>query len=220
MNMNHTATVHYVIKYYLTVRTDPIGVVTILGEGWYNKSTYVILEAPTVYEYSFEYWSIDGILQGTEINPIAIHMNAPHTAIAHYVKITNYTLTIIAGDGGTADPPPGNYTYTINATVQVRAIPYSDYIFDHWELDNVGSTNPYSLLMDKNHVLKAVFSPAAAGWFVPDWFWWLLLLLVLIFLLLLIWLYLRRRRKKTEEAFRSGWTAWYYCYDLRKNRRM
>jgi membrane protein implicated in regulation of membrane protease activity len=72
--------------------------------------------------------------------------------------------------------------------------------------------------MDKNHVLKAVFSPVAAGWFVPDWFWWLLLLLVLIFLLLLILLYLRRRRKKTEEAFRSGWTAWYYCYDLRKNR--
>jgi hypothetical protein len=60
----------------------------------------------------------------------------------------------------------------------------------------------------------------AVGWFVPEWFWWLLLLLILIILLLLIWLYLRRRRKKSEEAFRSGWTAWYYCYDLRKIRKV
>jgi PKD repeat protein len=34
------------------------------------------------------------------------------------------------------------------------------YLFDHWELDsvNVGSANPYSVYMDKDHTLKAVFS--------------------------------------------------------------
>jgi len=51
--------------------------------------------------------------------------------------------------------------------------------------------------------------------FVPDWFYWflLLLLLILIGILLSAWLY--RRRRRSEAAFYSGWTAWYYGYDLR-----
>jgi len=71
-----------------------------------------------------------------------------------------YALTITATVGGTTDPAPGTYGYTANSTVQVTAIPAANYLFDYWELDsvNVGSANPYSVLMDKNHALKAVFS--------------------------------------------------------------
>jgi hypothetical protein len=51
------------------------------------------------------------------------------------------------------------FTYT-NSSAQVTAIPNADYTFDHWELDtvNVGSANPYTVLMDNNHTLKAVFT--------------------------------------------------------------
>ena len=72
-----------------------------------------------------------------------------------------YTLTVTATVGGTTDPAPRTYSYTANSTVQVTAIQNADYLFDYWELDdvNVGSANPYSVLMNKNHVLKAVFSP-------------------------------------------------------------
>jgi parallel beta-helix repeat protein len=72
-----------------------------------------------------------------------------------------YSLTITATVGGTTDPAPGTYTYTANSSVQVTAIPEANYLFDHWELDtiNVGSANPYNVLMDKDHTLKAVFSP-------------------------------------------------------------
>jgi len=71
-----------------------------------------------------------------------------------------YALTITATVGGTTDPALGTYGYTANSTVQVTAIPAANYLFDYWELDsvNVGSANPYSVLMDKNHALKAVFS--------------------------------------------------------------
>jgi parallel beta-helix repeat protein len=71
-----------------------------------------------------------------------------------------YTLTIVATIGGTTSPAPGTYTYTAGSMVQVTAIPYTSYKFDYWELDgaNVGSANPYTVLMDKNHTLKAVFS--------------------------------------------------------------
>jgi subtilisin family serine protease len=71
-----------------------------------------------------------------------------------------YTLTITATAGGTTNPTPRTYTYTAGSIVQVTAIPDTGYLFDYWELDsvNVGSANPYTLLMDKNHTLKAVFS--------------------------------------------------------------
>jgi PKD repeat protein len=71
-----------------------------------------------------------------------------------------YTLTITTTVGGTTDPAHGTYSYTVNSTVQVTAIPNIGYLFDYWELDsaNVGSANPYSVLMNKNHTLKAVFS--------------------------------------------------------------
>jgi hypothetical protein len=71
-----------------------------------------------------------------------------------------YNLTITTTDGGTTTPPPGTYTYTINSTVQVTAVPDPNYLFDHWELDtiNVSSANAYTVWMNKNHTIKAVFS--------------------------------------------------------------
>jgi len=74
-----------------------------------------------------------------------------------------YALTITATVGGTTNPSLGTYSYTTNSTVQVTAIPEADYLLDHWELDsiNMGSANPYTVTMDENHTLKAVFSPVA-----------------------------------------------------------
>ena len=72
-----------------------------------------------------------------------------------------YALTIITTVGGTTDPALGTYSYTANSQVQVTSFPNTGYLFDHWELDsvNIGSANPYTVLMDKNHTLKAFFSP-------------------------------------------------------------
>jgi parallel beta-helix repeat protein len=72
-----------------------------------------------------------------------------------------YALTITATVSGTTNPSSGTYCYITNSLVQVTAVPNTDYVFDHWELEsiNVGSANPYTVLMDKNCTLKAVFSP-------------------------------------------------------------
>jgi hypothetical protein len=62
--------------------------------------------------------------------------------------------------GGTTDPAPGVYTYTEGTNVQVTAIRNVNYNFAYWELDNVyyGANNPTTVLMDKNHTLKAFFA--------------------------------------------------------------
>jgi len=91
-------------------------------------------------------------------------------------------------------------------------VPEGDYM-----LSALASYVPGEVDYENNRYVDGTVRVAAAPRreFVPDWFYWflLLLLLILIGILLSAWLY--RRRKKSEAAFYSGWTAWYYGYDLR-----
>jgi hypothetical protein len=96
MEANHTATAHYVLQYYLTVGTSPSGIVTIPGEGWYDESTSVPLTAPSITNYEFFYWKVDGAPQGDGVASISVSMYAPHTAIACYEEIVvgGFTVSI------------------------------------------------------------------------------------------------------------------------------
>ncbi|MEM3697104.1 MAG: CARDB domain-containing protein [Candidatus Bathyarchaeia archaeon] len=118
-----------------------------------------------------EPWTV--LIDGAPV-PATITENATHSFLyftythsTHLIQIIGtwviaqtYSITITTTVGGTTNPTPGTYTYTANSPVQVTAIPDANYIFDHWELDtiNVGSANPYTVLMDNNHTLKAVFT--------------------------------------------------------------
>jgi outer membrane protein assembly factor BamB len=76
---------NYKTQYYLTVKTDPVGITAISGQGWYDSTSSAILTAPAVQHYMFGYWDVDGSSQGNGMNPITTTMNAPHVATAHYV---------------------------------------------------------------------------------------------------------------------------------------
>jgi len=160
VNAPLTISASYQTQYYLTVRTDPPGITTIQGEGWYNPSQSVQLTAPTVSGYTFNYWDVDGTPQGTGVTTITVTMNAPHTATAHYTpQVTTYKLKIETTTGGTTNPAPGTYIYAAGTQVQVTAIPSNGYVFDHWELNgtNVGTATTYTVTMNANYVLKAFF---------------------------------------------------------------
>ena len=155
-----TAVANWKTQYYLTVRTDPPGITTIPGEGWYDSSQSVQLTAPTVSGYTFQYWDVDGASQGSGVTTITVVMDAPKTATAHYTpQVVTYTLKIETTTGGTTNPAPGIYTYAAGTQVQVTANPSAGYVFDHWELNgtNVGTTTTYTVTMNANYVLKAFF---------------------------------------------------------------
>jgi uncharacterized repeat protein (TIGR02543 family) len=86
MDAPHLATAHYTVQYYLTVKTDPEGIATIPGEGWYDPCTWVTLTAPLEpdVKYLFAYWDVDSFFDVFLDNVIKVHMDAPHTATAHY----------------------------------------------------------------------------------------------------------------------------------------
>jgi len=86
MDATHTATAHYTVQYYLTVKTDPAGIATIPGEGWYDPSTWVTLTAPleTNVKYHFANWKVDTAPEPFLENVIKVHMDEPKTATAVY----------------------------------------------------------------------------------------------------------------------------------------
>lgn len=107
--------------------------------------------------YQFEYWLLDSSDAGSE-NPIIVLMDDDHTLQPVFTQIA-YELTITTTSGGTTLPTPAKYVHVSGSSVPVTAIPDSCYALDHWELDgaDVGSANPYSVLMDANHTLHAIF---------------------------------------------------------------
>jgi len=143
-------------KYYLTVKTDPEGIVTIPGEGWYNASTYVNLTAPDLVagpanniRYRFDYWDVDGVSQGAGVNPIMVTMDANHTATAHYV--VQYYLNMTANPLDVTEPS-GEGWYDANTTVSIFAPEFvsivagaSRYRFDSWTTTDMSEiADPYS----------------------------------------------------------------------------
>jgi len=161
MDTNHTLKAVFALitlTYTLTITTTNGGT-TNPTPGTYTHSAGTILSVTALPNpgYKPDHWILDGSSAGSS-NPINILMNNNHNLQAVFAQIT-YQLTITTTTGGTTNPTPGTYTYIQGLNVQVTAIPEANYLFDHWELDtaNVGSTNPYSVLMDKDHTLKATF---------------------------------------------------------------
>jgi hypothetical protein len=86
MTSPSTITWTWKTQYYLTVRTLPSGVAAIPGEGWYDVSASVLLSAPSATGYNFQYWDVDGTIQGANVTSITVTLNAAHMATAHYSR--------------------------------------------------------------------------------------------------------------------------------------
>jgi hypothetical protein len=73
------------------------------------------------------------------------------------LKMPSRTLTIGAGEGGTTNPAPGIYNYSVAKEVAVRALPFSGYHFLRWSGDATGSANPLILTVDVSKSVTANF---------------------------------------------------------------
>ncbi len=74
-------------------------------------------------------------------------------------------LIISATAGGTTNPAPGTYTYSLGGVVTVTAIPQAQYSFTGWTGDATGTTNPITLTMTSDKSVTAnferqIFAPA------------------------------------------------------------
>jgi hypothetical protein len=174
-----TVTGNYKTQYYLTLRTDPLGIAAILGEGWYDGAACVTLIAPTVKNYQFNYWDVDGASQGNKVNPITVSINAAHTATAHYaptssllhdIAITNVTtLKNLVGQGfsmhmNVSVTNQGDYSETFNITAYANQTIIA--IFENTTLTS-GSSATIAFTWNTTGFAKGNYTIGAYAWPVP-----------------------------------------------------
>ena len=156
---NHTLKAFFaLITYTLTITTTAGGTTDPApGPYVYVNGSYASVTALPSANYMFDHWVLDGSPAGSAIT-INILMTSNH-ALHPMFSLINYTLTITVSAGGTTNPVPGTYVHASGSSILVNAIPDVNYKFVKWQLDgdDVGSTNPYSVYMDDNHTLHAVF---------------------------------------------------------------
>jgi len=123
----------------------------------YDSGFNVSVDAIPFAGWKLHHWELDAVNVGFA-DPYVVQMLADHVFKAVFALI-QYNLTIEVTGSGSTDPVVGSYVYDQNAIIEVHAYPAPGWYLDHWELDavNVDSNNPYTDIMDTDHVLTAVF---------------------------------------------------------------
>jgi len=156
-----TYTAYFNTEYSLTTSPDPAdgGTVNPSGTTWYMVGKVASAEAKPNSGYVFEGWNGDA--SGTD-NPISLTMDSPKNITADF-GLTQYSLTIVAGLGGTTDPKPGTYTYDPGRQATISAIPDKSFVFEKWSGDASGTDNPLTLTMDSDKSITANFAAGLPG---------------------------------------------------------
>jgi len=204
---------------------------SLVQEGFYQISAYAepVPGEINVLDNNFT----NGVVEVKSlVRDVAVLSVTPSTKFAYVGEIIN-VYVVAKNEGGQAESFNVTVYYDSNVVGTLfvdRLMPNdtkmlvfhwntSDVLEDNYTLSALASIVPGEENFGNNLYVDGTVAVAVApkGWFVAEWLWrLLLLLLILITILLVIWLYRRKKRKETREAFYSGWTAWYYGYDLRK----
>jgi hypothetical protein len=119
----------------------------------YNFGEVVNLNAVGDPGWSFSHWT--GGISGTN-NCTDILMDCNKTITAHFIK-NQYTLNLSIIGNGTVTKNPDQLLYSFGTDVILTAIPDPGYVFDHWEGDLSGDSNPAMIIIDGNMNITAVF---------------------------------------------------------------
>jgi hypothetical protein len=115
-------------------------------------NTYVYQETT----YYFVAWS-DG--DKSSLKTIDLQGNWGADILYGTTPPETHMLTITTTEGGTTDPAPGAYEYSLDSIIKVTAIPNAGYVFSKWFVDaDTVLRNPTYIPMTSDHLVKAVFS--------------------------------------------------------------
>ena len=131
----------------------------------YDYGESVTLTATPSEGWTFSGWSGD-LTGGT--NPAILIMNGDKSVTATFTQLV-YDLTIsvepdssVGGVTATLVKVKGK-GYTHGQTVSLEATAINGWVFDHWEGNVTGSTNPQTLVMDGPKAVTAYFVPVLKG---------------------------------------------------------
>ncbi len=134
---------------------DGGSVVVIPSSGSVLEGTTVTFKANPNSEYVFTGWS--GGLSGTE-NPKTVVAASDLNVVANFTLKT-YPLTLsVEGEGTVTERVISTKTeYGSGTIVELSATPSGHWLFDHWEGDLNGNTNPIQITVSSPKSVKAIF---------------------------------------------------------------
>ncbi len=143
------------VYYQITVNAEPQNAGNPTGEGQYEEGTTATLSSNSAEGYRFSQWQ-----DGNTSDPREVLVTSDKTYTANYVK--TYTITKDPSMvNGTIEITPENNTYDAGAEVSIEAIPSNHYHFVSWTGTISGDVNPYSLIVNRDHTIGAVFTEDA-----------------------------------------------------------
>ncbi len=144
---------------YINISTEGKGSVT-PENNYYTAGDYVRLTAIPEDGWEFSGWS-DSRLGNT--NPVKIVATDSISLTALFTRI-GYTVNTSVGEGeGSISFSPDSASYVSGTEVTITATPNNGYIFNYWEGDITGSTNPTTItITDNNMEISAYFTSTTA----------------------------------------------------------
>ena len=144
--------------YNITTKVEPEGsgiVVVTPSTGAVLEGTSVSFLAKPNGDYVFSGWS--GGLSG-EVNPQTVTVSSDLSVTAKFT-LRSYPLTItVEGEGTVSEKVISTRSdYTAGTVVELTANPSEHWVFDHWEGDLNGNTNPAQITVSSSKSVKAVF---------------------------------------------------------------
>ncbi len=144
--------------YNITTKVEPEGsgiVVVTPSTGAVLEGTSVSFLAKPNGDYVFSGWS--GGLSG-EVNPQTVTVSSDLSVVAKFT-LRSYPLTItVEGEGTVSEKVISTRSdFTAGTVVELTANPSEHWLFDHWEGDLNGNTNPAQITVSSSKSVKAVF---------------------------------------------------------------
>jgi hypothetical protein len=159
MNGNKAVNAQFTLNgpYTLTLTMSGTGSGTIQASpsGPYYYGAVVTIWANASVGSTFTGFS--GGLSGTT-TPQTLVMNANKAVNAQFTLQGGYTLTITIQGSGTVTKVPDQTTYTYGQVVNLTANPSTGWVFNHWDDDLTGNTNPTTITMTENKAVTANFT--------------------------------------------------------------
>ena len=137
-------------QYTLTVSAGEGGSVSTPG-GTFSGGTQVSITATPSEGYRFSGWS-----NGSSDNPLSVTINSNTSVTANFQVIVNsYTLTVVAGEGGSVSGEGGEYEEGTEVTI--TATPDEGYRFKKW---SDGEFKPERVIaIESDYSIIGVFEP-------------------------------------------------------------
>jgi uncharacterized repeat protein (TIGR02543 family) len=156
MDGNKSITAVFVERdYTLSVTSTGSGQVSVdPSKSSYEHGETVTLTATADPGWEFTGWTGDVT---STTNPLMHTMTGDATITANFSEATVSLQLGISGQGQVNVTPP-KVEYLPGDQVTLHAVPAQNWLFDHWEGDAAGSTNPLILVLSADLQITAVFA--------------------------------------------------------------